>query len=534
MSSLSLSGSSTEPGLRRQTSLIAFWALGALVFLLPVIFPLGIGRDYPNHLARVFIQYRLEGDALLAANYGLEWRLIPDLAMDLFAAPLAGWLSPYLVGGLFNGLTLLLLFSAGVALQRRHSGEISLWSLLPVALLFNEALLWGFMNFLFAVGLALWLVYFWLESENWPRGRRLLIFAAAQLCLFFAHLLGFLLCGYLILGLELARIWRNREAELRDNLVVFVRHMMIFALPLLLFGYVLLLQDGVGDSRTAYGGLGAKALAFLSPTSGLTPPLGPLILLALLLLGYGLLRTRFARLDKALQPLLWPMLFLVAVMPNMVLGIWGLDFRFPFVALLLFLVAVQPDPQLASTRLAQVALLAVSFGAVAAGGFLLAQNDRAQQEIREALARTEAGGALLVAGDYDPACPGCFPEWIDYMHSGALAAIEQRMFVPLLFTATSPVAASPKRSRLDVPHGWPVSRRALLDGRERPLERPKGAHDPAHAYWHDWPRHFDYLLWLRAGEADLRDLDGLERIAEGRAFVLYRIIAPVPRGGSAR
>ena len=534
MSTLLLTDGALDLRRRRNFTLLTVLTVGALLFVLPLVFPLGIARDYPNHLARVFIQYHLDGDALLAENYAIAWRLIPDLAMDLFAAPFAGWLSPYWLGALFNGLTLLLLYSAGIALHWRQRGELSLWPLLLVALLFNEALRWGFMNFLFGVGLALWILFFWLASEAWPWHRRLLVFAAAQLALFFAHLLGFMLCGYLILGLELLRAWRDRDRSLRDRLQVFVRHMAQFAVPLLLFAYVVFIQDGVGDSRTAYGAIGAKAMAFLSPTSALAAPGGPLVLLALLLLLYGLQRRGHMALDKDLKVLLWAMLALVVAMPNMVLGIWGLDFRFPFVALLLFVAAVHPSAEIAASRLFRGFLHALVAVSLLTGGLQLARNDGEQQAIRQALAEAEPGGALLVAGDYDPACPGCFPDWIDFMHSGSLAAIESAMFVPLLFTATSPVEASPRRRALDVPHGWPVTRQALEEGRDRPLSDPRHPHDPAHAYWHDWPHSFDYLLWLRREGSDLDGLRGLERLADGRVFVLYRVIAPPPKGGSAR
>src|SRR3546814_19476120 len=95
-------------------------------------------------------------------------------------------MSPYAIGGLFNGLMLLLLFTAAIALNRRGGGTDRLWPLLATAALFNEAQRWGFVYFLFACGIALWIVYFWLESEAWRPGRRLLAFSAAPTGLFFA------------------------------------------------------------------------------------------------------------------------------------------------------------------------------------------------------------------------------------------------------------------------------------------------------------------------------------------------------------
>ena len=534
MPSLPLSEDATGPRLTHWLPSLAVFGCGALVFVLPLIFPLGIARDFPNHLARVFIQYRLDQDPLLAANYVLEWRLIPHLAMDLFAVPFAGWLSPYLIGGLFNGLTLLLLFSAGVALQRRHAGAISLWALLPLVFVFNEALRWGFMNFLFSVGLALWVVYFWLGGGPVSRWQRLVLFAAAQLALFFAHLLGFLFCGYLILVLELHRAWRERRQGVARCLSVFVRHMTPFIAPLLLFAYVLLFHGSVGGAETSYGNVGTKATAFWSPTSALAVPAGPVILVVSLLLVYSLLRRRLAVIDGQLKPLLWAMLVLVIAMPSKNLGIWGLDFRFPAVALILLVAAVRPSSSLGGTALLNAVLAALVGTALLAGGLAMAGKDRELQAIRQALQQAEPGGALLVAGGYDPVCRGCYPAWADYLHSGSLAVIERSMFVPMLFTATSPVAAAPARVNLDVPYGWPPSEEVLRDDRHRSLDEPLRQHDPDHRYWHGWPKHFDYLLWLRQNGTELHGLEELEKVTEGRLFVLYRITAPAATGGSGR
>lgn len=497
---------------------------GLLLLVLPLLYPLGIGRDYPNHLARVYIQLHLESEPELAANYSLKWFLVPDLALDLFALPFASFLTPYAIGGLFNGLTLALIFFAGVALCRRAGGTLAVWPLLFVAVVFNEALQWGFVNFLFACGVALWLVYFWLESERWRPSLRLLAFALAQLGLFFAHLLGFMLCGYLILVLEVVRFWQAKGVPLQRRCRAFVLSMLQFAVPLGLLGYVLLGHGGVGDDRTIFGTLGAKATAFLSPTSALAPPLGPLVLLALLFLSYGVLRHRVAELDRRLLPLVLAMAVLCAVMPSMVLGIWGLDFRYPFVALLLLLAAVRFRGRPRRAGAMKAGILSLAAIAMVAGAIQFAETDRKQQELRRALTLAAPGGALLVAGDYDPDCRDCFPAWIDQLHVGALAAIERQMFVPLLFTATSFVSAAPARHDLDVPYGMPVSREALIEGRYRPLPQRGLAHDPWHPYWHSWDENFDYLLWLRSDARPLTGIAGLERIATGEVFELYRIV----------
>src|SRR3546814_15585748 len=106
--------------------------------------------------------------------------------------------------------------------------------------------------------------------------------------------------------------------------------MLQFAVPLALFGYLLLGQSGVGDDRTLYGAIGAKALALLSPTSALISPMSLVVLLATLLLLFAVLRHGFAEIDRRLLPLPPALACLCLVMPHMVLGLWGVAFRYHF------------------------------------------------------------------------------------------------------------------------------------------------------------------------------------------------------------
>src|SRR3546814_2904384 len=110
-----------------------------------------------------------------------------------------------------------------------------------------------------------------------------------------------MLCGYLILVLEAVRFWQTRERPLRSRIGRFVLSMLQFAVPLALFGYLLLGQSGVGDDRTVYGAIGAKALALLSPTSALIYPVSLVVLLSTLLLLFAVFRPGFAEIDRRLQ-----------------------------------------------------------------------------------------------------------------------------------------------------------------------------------------------------------------------------------------
>ena len=491
---------------------------------LPLLMPLGIGRDYPNHLARVFIQNNLAEHALLSTNYAVEFFIVPDLAMDLFARPLAGVMDSYQIGAVFNAITLLLLFSAVVTLHRRLSGSIDVWPCLAAAVLFNAALLWGFMNFLFGAGLALWLFYAWIRTDKHQSVVRLLVFSAAQIALFFCHLLGFLFLGYLILVWELAKLFGSRGGISVQACRTFILNMLQFVVPLGLLLQILLGQEGVGSSATRYGDLSAKANVFLSPTAALGQLAGPLIMVGLLCLGYWLLRSGNAKITRNMIPIVLAVLGLTILMPNMIFGIWGLDFRFPFLLLLLTIASMQITATGRTRRVINLACMTLTVTALGAAAFTFHRTDHIHQDIREAAATMQPGSALLVAGSYPPSCPGCLDGWVNYIHAGSLAAVESQAFVPLLFTATSFVKASEPKRALDVPYGTPVRRQALEHGLGHPLPPAAEGHDPARRYWNDWPNHFDYVLWLRVEEDEtLDDFDQLTPMVENQGFVLYRV-----------
>ena len=497
----------------------------AVLVALPLLMPLGIGRDYPNHLARVFIQNTLTEHALLSTNYVVEFFIVPDLAMDLFARPLAGLMDSYQIGAVFNAITLLLLFSAVVALHRRLSGGVDVWPCLAAAVLFNAALLWGFMNFLFGAGLALWLFYAWVRTSERQSLVRLLIFSVAQVVLFFCHLMGFLFLGYLILVWELARMFGARGGVSISACKTFVLNMLQFVVPVGLFLQVLLGQEGVGSSATRYGDLSAKAAVFLSPTAALGQIAGPLILLGCLCLGYWLLRSGHAKIARPMIPIVLAVLALTILMPNMVFGVWGLDFRFPFLLLLLTIASIQITATGMTRRIASLACMALTITALGAAALAFHRTDRIHQDIRDAVATMQPSSNLLVAGSYPPSCPNCLDGWGDYIHAGSLAAIESQAFVPLLFTATSFVKASEAKRALDVPYGTPLPRQALEQGLGRPLPPATEKHNPARRYWYDWPNHFDYVLWLRVDDGEMLDqFDQLTAVVENEGFVLYRVI----------
>ena len=75
--------------LRKSEVVAAYLILGALT-LSPLLWaavpPL---IDYPDHLARMWVLLHARDIPALASNYIVDWRLLPNLAMDLVVPALA-------------------------------------------------------------------------------------------------------------------------------------------------------------------------------------------------------------------------------------------------------------------------------------------------------------------------------------------------------------------------------------------------------------------------------------------------------------
>jgi hypothetical protein len=186
--------------------------------------------DYPNHLARLQL-IAAGGDEFCA----VRWAPLPDLAADLVVPALARAMPLELAGKLFLALSFALLAGGVLGLNRIASGRWRWWPLLAFALLYNRSLLWGFINYLFGLGVALCGVALWLalDERRWLRAP---VSAAVALACFFSHFAAFGIYALAIAGVELPpvlsllRARRHRAAAERIALaaVQFIAPAVIF------------------------------------------------------------------------------------------------------------------------------------------------------------------------------------------------------------------------------------------------------------------------------------------------------------------
>jgi len=190
-----------------------FWAVFAVLFLVAALPVLRVELpplfDYPNHLARMDLLVRLPGSQALQRYYELRWRVIPNLGMDLIVPALARVLPLAWAGKAFVLVTFALVAAGTGLVHRAAAGQWSLWPLFVFLFLYSRVLLWGFLNYLFGVGLALAAFALWIVLSQRDARSRLAISGALALALFFVHLMACVVYGVLVAGYELGALWRS-------------------------------------------------------------------------------------------------------------------------------------------------------------------------------------------------------------------------------------------------------------------------------------------------------------------------------------
>ena len=507
--------------------------LAFAVVLAPIaVFPLGVGRDYPAHLARVHIEANIGSDLDLQANYELTWKIVPHSALDVihwFAAS-----GHTIFGGqLFVAATLALMLLGTLAIHRALFGQISLWPLIAVIAMSNRLLEWGFIEYLFSIGLVLNCFALWIISARWSPARRVPFFSLLSLAMFWAHVLGFLVFGLLIAAFELWRVLdapsRSWRAALRDWGWASVQ----FVIPLAMLAIVVLTNEGHDTGGNTFGGVRDRGVAILSPTLFYNPVLafaiGGLFTLVVVV-GW---RTRWLEWDPRMRGPLVALAVASAVMPTELLGVWGIHFRYPVLLLLLVIAAARvrtPSPLV--QRWFVITLLSVVAVQQVNVWTHMHRINSVQSEVRTALRTIEPGTALLLGAEGAPPCPTCKPVWADVNHVEALAVIERSAFVPGLWADLSRVQPSQSRQPMQGVED-PLDRSQLADGAARPPALGTDE-DEAERYWDGWPETFDYLLWIHGGETGSVPAPGLRRIAGGATFDLYAIEPTAPATGTQR
>ncbi len=485
--------------------------LATLPVLLAKHPPLG---DYINHLARAYIITLHGRDPTLAQFYGIDWRLIPNLAMDIIVPPAAALFGIYAAGKLFLVLTIALLATGPHAIHRDLFGRWSLAPLTAALFLYNNALTAGVLNYLLGVGMALFGIAAWIRLSHARAGRRIVVSTIFVVLLYVCHLAACGLYGIALFGYEL---WHARQ---EPHLRHWRARATALVIPFLAVPVLAMLGPG-GElvsavEWTAYDKIRAFLFIIESQPSFRLPDAiagAVLILVGLWAWWRGMLRVHPAAWLIAIIGLL---AFLVT--PVRIMGAWGADVRQPLG--LLFILIGFLDWQLPTARArrlflsALLLLLAARIGVVE---YAWRDLDSSSDEMVGSFDLVRPGSKVLIAEADQPKGRGMQALW--YLPCDVM--IERSSLCSLAFSDPRQQVLRVKPPFRAMTGGYsddPPSVSELLSPPLRSSAAPSGR-----IYWKGWESNYDYL-YLLATAGDPNPLPHrLTKIYEGRHFQLYAI-----------
>lgn len=388
--------------------------------------------DYPNHLARMSILSDGGADPHLREYYDIRWAVLPNLAMDVAVPFMARFISVPAAGKAFITLIFLLLAGGAMALHRVLFGQWTPWPLIAFLFLYNRPFLWGFMNFLFGLGVALWILAAWIASCRRSRPFRMGVFVPLTLLLFFCHLFALGVYGLAILGVTFYR--RRRDAPSFPGWKEWATALAPFVLPAILFLFVSPTGGEEAVTQLRFGGLTRKLTAIFQPVNNYNRVLDAgtaLLLAASLLAGLATRKLQIA------PPLRYPIIilsFFFLLMPEVLLGVHSVDNRLPNA--LAFLLAA--GTRFRGNRRNETRILAILLvlGLFRLGfvGWHWRTADQIYHRHHSFLGKMEPGArlfsAIFLGGDWQP-----FPVPVSHFPCQMIA--DRSAFVPSLFAYPS-------------------------------------------------------------------------------------------------
>ncbi len=379
--------------------------------------------DYPNHLARMHLL--AEGGN---AFYAVRRALLPNLAQDLIVPTLTRLMPLDTAGKLFLVMVFALMAGGVLWLNRLVSGGWRLWPLLAFLLLYNRILLWGFLNYLFGIGVALVGTAAWLALERRRWWLRSLSSSLVALACFFSHIAAFGFYVLVILGIEIVPAWgelhARRWAALGGRISVAAPQ---FVLPAAL---LLTSSDDIPRGPVNYAGIWRKADLLFSVFDNYHRAFDVACFVLFLGLFAGLAWTKRLRLDLRMGCACGIVFAAYLLLPSQLYGGSGTDRRLPIALFLLLVAAISPC--FPSRRIgtavgvAAAALLVVRLGVIE---HVWREADRVYRADLAGIDLLPHGAKLAVAHPADLFHVVRIPT----VHLAVLAAARRDAFVPTLF-----------------------------------------------------------------------------------------------------
>jgi hypothetical protein len=325
-------------------------------------------------------------------------------------------------------------------LNRVATGAWRMWPLLALLLLYNRMFLWGFLNYLFGIGLALAGAALWLALDHERWWLRTLSASVVALACYLSHIAAFGFYGLVIIGIELSPAWNEFRAR---RWPAMARRMAIvaaqFVIPAVLFFCYWHPATAGGISYAAFW---RKADLMFSVFDNYDRAFDIICFCLFLgLLGW-LAATRRLRLAPRLTGALGLVFAAYLLLPSQIYGGSGADHRLPLAMFLLLIAASAaefPNRRTAAAIGAATAMVLVVRLAVIEYVWLGA--DRIYSADLAGIDMLPLGAKLAVA--YPVSAINFVP--VPELHLAVLAIERREGFVPTLFASAGqqPIALKP-------------------------------------------------------------------------------------------
>jgi hypothetical protein len=494
-------------------------------------------RDYPNHLARMYVITHIHSNPILARMYEVTWNVVPNLGIDLVVPPLSHFVPLQVAGRIFIAVAMLLPVVGVIVLHRVTFGVRSATPLTAYLVAYNGLFFWGFLNFEVSMGLALLGIALWLREPARQRTLYVALIAALALLIFVCHAMGLALFGLTIGCVEFMRLldlWR--KGELTATIVC--RRALKIVVPFIIPVGLFLFAAPLGESITAkplllqikeyywaiyntyrvdnswridkLTNLGTSYASY-SPLLDTMAAAGTILLFVMQILRRG------CRISPGLLVAAAVLFAIYPLTPIQWMTAANLDWRLPVFTVLLILAGIEPTgpPIRATWYVASLAVLVIARAGVVAYAWASSNGDIA--EFHRVIRSVAPGERVLVVRG-DNSVKVSSPIWrILYRYDPGmlppLLTIDRQAFWPALFTSRTlqPVHVIPPYRAIAVEQIELPSYAAFLH---------PTAHDLyLHPYFVDWRSHFDYVLVSQPGRLKddapllpqlLRRVDGAE------------------------
>lgn len=167
-----------------------FWAALCLLSMLPLLYPaVPPLTDVPGHMGRYEVQLHLAQSPGLLRWYSFEWRLIPNLGVDLLVQLIGPWLGVELATKLVILMIPLLLTAGYVLVARQIHGYVPPTALFALPLVWCYPIHFGFINFGLSLALGTLAFALWIHLGE-RRVLRAAIFLPIACIVWVAHIYG--------------------------------------------------------------------------------------------------------------------------------------------------------------------------------------------------------------------------------------------------------------------------------------------------------------------------------------------------------